>query len=280
MSSDDGDERPPRSAPSAAVSWLRRHLEALRGREIGLRAVRCGTDRLFADTVDRYAAALTWAHGLRDGAAQRLIAREVVPRMVAVDVGANLGCYTLALARRVGVDGRVYALEPDARCFELLSRAVGGGRCIQVEPRQLAAGEYSGWATLYVADGDQGDHRVVPAAEERRTVTVRAVSLDDLLADVPRVDFVKLSAQGAEVSVLRGLRATLSRHPKMCVLCTVSPALLERAGAGADALFGPLQAAGFAPHVLRRDGTPEPVRAAVAWSMARAAGRVQIYFKQ
>jgi len=278
MSAPSGEHHP--SAASSPSAWVRRRVDALRAREIGIRAVRWGTDRLFADTVDRYAAALTWAHGLRDRAAQRLIAREVVPRMVAVDVGANLGCYTLALARRVGVDGRVFALEPEAHCFALLSRAVGGGRCIQVEPRQVAAAEYSGWATLYVAGGDQGDHRVVPAAEERRSVTVRAVSLDDLLADAPRVDFVKLSAQGAEVSVLRGLRRTLSRQRDVRLLCTVSPALLERAGAGADALFGPLQEAGLAPHLLRRDGTAAAVRAAEAWSMARAAGRVQLYFRR
>jgi FkbM family methyltransferase len=273
----DGQPRPASASP---FTWVRRRVATLRARAIAIRSVEVGSDRLFADTVDRYAAALAWKHGWRDAAAQRLIAREIGPRMVAVDVGANLGCYTLALARRVGIDGRVYALEPEAHCFELLCRATGGDRCVQVDARQVAVGEYSGWTTLYVSAADYGDHRVVPAAEGRRAITVRAVSLDDLLADAPRVDFIKLTVQGAEVSALRGLRRTLAGQPDLRLLCTVSPALLERAGAPADALFGPLQSAGLAPHCLRPDGTPERVHPTVAWSMARAAGRLLLYFRR
>jgi FkbM family methyltransferase len=199
--------------------------------------------------------------------------------MVAVDVGANVGCYTVGLARCVGTQGRVYALEPETRCFELLGRAVGAARCAQVELRQVAAADYSGWTTLYVSDVDQGDHRIVPAAVERRTVTVRAVSLDDVLADAEHVDFIKLSVQGAEVAALRGLRRTLQRNPGLRLLCTISPLLLERAGAGADAVFDPLVDAGWSPHQVRRDGTTELVDPRVAWSLARARGRLLLYFR-
>jgi FkbM family methyltransferase len=266
-------------APSVRIG-LRCYLDRLRGRDIGIRFVTVGGDRLFVDSPDRYAAALAWKLGWRDGAARRLIGREVGPGMVAVDVGANIGWYTLALARRVGAGGRVVALEPEARCFELLRRAVGGGRCSQVEPRQIAAGDYSGWTTLYVSDTDQGDHRVIPAPEERRQQTVRAVNLDDLLADAPRIEFVKLAVQGAEVAVLRGMRRTLACHPDLRLLCAVSPALLERAGAAADALFEPLRDAGLVPHHLRHNGTAEPIHPAAAWSLARVTGSAMLYFRR
>jgi len=210
-----------------------------RARDIGIRSVRIGSDRVFVDSVDRYLAAWARKLRLRGAAVQRLIARELAADMIAVDVGANVGWHTLALARRVGVGGRVVALEPEPRAFELLGRAVW--RWPHIEARQLAAADYSGWATLYVAPVDQGDHCIVPSGEERQRVTVRAVSLDDVLADLPRVDFVKVSAGGAEVMVLRGLRRTLATHGGVGVLCAVSPALLERAGAGADALFAPLR---------------------------------------
>ncbi|MGH7787985.1 MAG: FkbM family methyltransferase, partial [Candidatus Binatia bacterium] len=226
---------------AALRALLRRQWRALRRRPIGLRAVAVGPDRVFADSVDRYVAALAWKLGLRDGPARRLIGREVQAGMVAVDVGANLGWYSLALARRVGAEGRVYAIEPEPGNVELLTRALGGGRLPQVEIRQVAAADYSGWMTLYLGESDRGDHRIFPAAGERRRLTVRAVSLDDLLAAAPRVDLIKLSVQGAEVSVLRGLRQTLARQPDLRLLCSVAPALLARAGAGADALFGPLR---------------------------------------
>jgi hypothetical protein len=144
--------------------------------------------------------------------------------------------------------------------------------------RQVAAADYSGWMTLYLSAVDRGDHRIFQPAEDRRVVTVRAVSLDDLLADEARVDFVKLSVQGAEVSVLRGLRRTLARNPGLRLLCAVNPALLARAGAGCDALFEPLRDAGWMPHRLAADGTPEPVHASVLWSKALARGREMALF--
>jgi FkbM family methyltransferase len=269
-----------RAALTRAVDWLRRRSDEWRARDIGIRQVTVGPDRLFVDTLDRYAAVLGWKTGLRDGGVRRLIAREVSPGMVAVDVGANVGCYTVGLARRVGTQGRVYALEPEGRCFELLGRAVGANRCAQVELRQVAAADYSGWTTLYVSDVDQGDHRIVPAAAERRIVTVRAVSLDDLLADAERVDFVKLAVQGAEVAALRGLRRTLQRNPDLRLLCAISPPLLERAGAGADAVFDPLADAGWLPHQVRGDGTTQPIDPRLAWSLARARGRLLLYFRR
>lgn len=264
---------------AAARAFLRRHWRALRRRPIGLRAVAIGPDRVFVDSVDRYAAAVAWKLGLQDAPARRLIEREVQAGMVAVDVGANLGWYSLALARAVGTEGRVYAVEPEPGNVELLSRALGGGRFPQVEIRQVAAADYSGWMTLYLGDSDRGDHRIFPAAAERRQLTVRAVSLDDLLAAAPRVDLIKLSVQGAEVSVLRGLRQTLARQPDLRLLCTVSPALLARAGAGPDALFEPLRAAGLIAHRITADGRAEPVHDTVVWSTARARGRLMVYFR-
>ena len=269
------------SEPAAlARVRLQRAVARLRERDIGVRFVTVGAQRVFVDSLDRYAAALAWKLRWRDGPVQRLIAREVEPGMTAVDVGANVGWYTLALARQVGPRGRVLALEPDARCFELLRRGIAGNRCAHVEARLVAAAEYSGWTTLYRSAADLGDHRLVPAAEERPAHTVRGVSLDELLADAPRIDFVKLAVQGAEVSVLRGLRQTLARHPELRVLCAVAPSLLERAGASAAALFDPLRSAGLQPHQIGRAGAAEPIHPADAWSLARAVGRVMLYFRR
>ncbi len=246
-------------------------------RDIGVRAVTIGLDRLYVDSIDRYLAAWARKLGLRGTPVRRLLTRQLAAGMVAVDVGANVGWLTPAMARQVGTTGRVFALEPDARAFELLSRAVW--RWPQIEARQVAAADYSGWATLYLAAVDQGDHRIVAPLEERRRVTVRAVSLDDMLADVPRVDFIKLAAAGAEVIVLRGLRRTLARQPPPRVLCAVSPRLLERAGASAEALFTPFADVGLVPHRVMPDGSAQPITPALAWSLAQSRGKALVYFQ-
>ena len=102
----------------------------------------------------------------------------------------------------------------------------------QVELRQVAAADHSGWMTLYLATGDRGDHRILPAEEERALVTVRAVALDDLLAEEERVSLVVIDVRGAEASVLRGMRTTLARRPAPKILCTCVTGVAAPRGSG------------------------------------------------
>lgn len=270
------DPHHPADAVAAARDWWRRQA----GRDVGVRAVALGADAVYPDTLDGWLTSQAWRLGLRDGGAQRLIGREMPVGGTAVDVGAYLGWYSVALARRAGITGRVVALEPDGGNFDLLTRAVGAGRFPQIEARQVAAAEYSGWTSLYLAAGDRADHRIVPAGEERRLRTVRAVSLDDLAADLARLDFLKIAVQGAEVSVLRGARRALAAHADVAILCRVAPALLARAGAGAGALFEPLAALGFTPHRVERDGRAVRTPAASLWAEAQARGHVAVFFRR
>jgi FkbM family methyltransferase len=264
------------SSAAPQDAWLARAA----AREIGLRAVHVGGGWLFPDTLGDYLRVWAWRLGQRDAGPRRWIARAVQPGMAAVDVGAHLGAYTLALAQAVGPSGRVLALEPDAHNFDLLTRAAPRWRLPQVDARLLAAADYTGWTTLHRSPTDPADHRIVSAAVDRQRVTVRAVCLDELLADWPRVDVVKLAVQGVEVLALRGLRRTLADHPELRLLCTIAPALLERSGAAADALFEPLAELGLRPHILRRDGSAEPVHPTVAWGMANAQRRLVVLFSR
>ena len=273
---------PPRSSPfpadalDAARLWWRRQ----GSRDVGVRFVPVGADAVYPDTVDGWLTAQAWRLGLRDGGAQRLIAREMPVGGLAVDVGAYLGWYSVALARRAGVTGRVIALEPEQSNFDLLTRAVGGGRFPQIDARQVAAAEYSGWTSLYVATADRSDHRIVPAVEDRTMRTVRAVSVDDLVADAERLDFLKICVQGAEVSVLRGARRSLERHPALRILCAVAPELLTRAGSSAAALFEPLADRGFDPYRLERDGSAVRTHPTALWAEAQARGRLLVLFRR
>jgi FkbM family methyltransferase len=242
------------------------------------RAIRVGADRVYVDSADRAVQALTWKLGLRDRAERMLIARAVRPGMVAVDVGANVGLYTLELAHRVGPQGRVYAVEPEARTFKLLSRTLSEAGLSMVEMRQVAAADRPGWMSLYLSALDRGDHRVFPDAQERTATPVRAVTLDDVLADEKHVDFVFVDVCGAEAAVLRGMRRTLERSAKIRVLCTVSPELLRRGGAGADMLFAPLRDAGLAAHLVQAQGMTPPIDESAAWSRAVARHHIRLYF--
>ncbi len=257
-----------------------RLFRAVRQHRIDERTIRVGTDRFYVDSVDRLLGALAWKFGLSGAGERALIEREVRPGMVAVDVGASIGLLTLRLARRVGPAGRVYALEPEPRNFHLLSRAVADAALTQVSVHQAAAADRRGWIPLYVSAVNAGDHRTFESDGPRQMVSVLGIGLDDLLATEGHVDIVKISACGAEASVLRGLHRTIARNPDLRILCVVRPDLLRRAGVGAAAFFSPLTAAGFVPHQIARDGRFAPIHPAMAWSTAVADGRVSLYFRR
>ncbi len=261
------------------MNALARLLAALNRLPLGECPVRVDGDRLYAASPDRLLAALAWKTGLRERAERRLIAREVKPGMVAVDVGANLGVHTLALARAVGPAGCVHALEPEPANFRLLARAVTEAGAKQVTLHRVAAAAQAGEMDLHLSAVNRGDHRLHPDAAARARLRVPVVVLDELLAGEPHVDFVKIDVQGAEVAVVRGLERTLSRNRAVGVLCELSPELLRQAGTDAEVLFALLRARGLRPHRVGRDGTCAPVDEADALGAAEAAGYVNFYFR-
>ena len=261
------------------MSLLEGLLAALNRLPLGERAVRVDGDRLYAASPDRLLAALAWKTGLRERAERRLIGREVKPGMVAVDVGANLGVHTLALAHAVGPAGRVHALEPDPANFRLLARAVAEASAVQVTLHGAAAAARAGEMDLHLSAVNRGDHRLHPDTATRARVRVPVVVLDELLAGEPHVDFVKIDVQGAEVAVVRGLERTLARNRAVGVLCELSPGLLRQAGSDAEVLFALFRAGGLRPHRLGRDGTYTPVDEADALGAAEAAGYLNFYFR-
>jgi FkbM family methyltransferase len=245
---------------------------------IGERAVPCHGHRLYADTLDRLVAAIGWSTGLMARRERLLLERLLRPGMVAVDVGANIGFHTLVMARAVGATGRVYAIEPEPRNFRLLERAVREARYGHVRLSRAAAGDRRGQVPLHLAAANRGDHRTVAAAERRERIMVDAVVLDDLLSAEPRVDLLKIDVQGSEPAVLRGLARTLGRSTGVRVLCELSPDLIRRGGADAEAFFTPLRAQGLAPHAIGAGGRTAPLAERAAWAVAEVAGYEMFLF--
>ena len=146
--------------------------------------------------------------------------------MTVVDVGAHHGLYTLLASKCVGWNGRVVAIEPSPRECARLRKHLQLNRCSNVELMACAAGENVGEANLYVVDRfNDGCNSLRPPAtsEPIKTVRVKVRRLDDILSDleITKVDFVKLDAEGAELSVLYGALKLLNRKNRPAMLVEV-----------------------------------------------------------
>ncbi len=167
-----------------------------------------------------------------------------------IDVGANLGWYTVVMARQVGEKGVVVAFEPEPRNFELLTRNVNengfANRC-KLFPTALL--DRAGQCTMEKSHNNFGDHRVRVAPPEnfrnyyceleRQEIKVNAESLDVVLRKSAlggkKVRLLKMDAQGSEVSIMRGAKRTLEKTE--CVITEFWPYGLYRAGHSADDFY-------------------------------------------
>lgn len=185
------------------------------------------------------------------------------PGALVVDVGANLGFFTVRFARWVGPGGRVVAVEPEAghvaRLVARLRRREMDGR-VTVVP--AAATNSVGRTHLVINQLHPMDHRIGAAGVE-----VAAVTVDSVVDGDPRpVTLIKVDVQGAEQLVLDGARQTIARH-RPALFVEVDPAALERFGTSAAGLLADVEHLGYRAHFLTRAG----VSAAVdAGTVARA----------
>jgi FkbM family methyltransferase len=140
--------------------------------------------------------------------------------MVAFDVGANVGYYTLLLARGVGPKGRVTAFEPNPANVARLKEHLRLNKIDNVEIVEAAVSDTTGTAFL---SGEGATGKL-----SQTGTPIQTLQLDNY----PRPDFIKMDIEGGETAALRGSRKILAeRHAVWFIAvhgpaCTETPALL------------------------------------------------------
>lgn len=197
----------------------------------------------------------------------RLLAQLVRPGMTVLDIGAHVGYYAGRFARQVGESGRVIAVEPHPRTFEVLCANVA--RFGNVTPARVAVAEAAGEAELFdylmmsasgslhydeslreLQKAHLGERDIAPRIHEDfplQTYRVRTVPVDDLLDEVGirRVDVVKMDIEGAEMGALRGMRRTLAQSPGLQLVMEYNPQALMAFGFAPLAALDEVLAMGF-----------------------------------
>jgi FkbM family methyltransferase len=150
--------------------------------------------------------------------------------MTILDLGANIGYYTLLFARGVQDFGRVYAFEPESFNFRLLTANVRGNGYTNVTLVRKAVCDLDGDVTLYrgVCSGEHSicfDNVLRHAGSE----VVRATTLDRFTEHLDGVHMIKMDIQGAEGKAIRGGERLLTeQHP--ILFLEISPHLLRFVG--------------------------------------------------
>ena len=183
--------------------------------------------------------------GSWEGGYTRAIQRILEPGMVVLDVGANIGWYTLMCAHAVGPTGRVHAFEPVPEEVDRLRRNVRLNALSQVSVHEVAVSDAVG-VTCIGETRDAGATWVGEGDREVRTTTLDAFVDRQRLS---RVDFVKMDIEGAEVLALRGAQRLL-RELRPRLMVEVEPKPLSRFGFRPGDVLDALRRADYSLHCL------------------------------
>ena len=210
------------------------------------RQVRVWGSRLQSITFDRYLYLHLHCAGWMGREEKDFFERRIHPGMHVLDIGANLGLYTVLFSRLVGESGWVTAIEPDPELFETLKTNCQINSLSNVTLYNVAAGSSSSVGVLARSLVNAGDSRMSPghASELRRSVEVRVVTIDEIAAG-ERVDFIKIDVQGWEGEVIRGMHQVLTYNPAVQIRFEYWPYGLRAAGSDPIALLGALENYGF-----------------------------------
>ena len=185
-----------------------------------------------APTFDRWL--YLWMHRLgrmgREEAA--FFPRVIRPGMHVADVGANLGLYSLLLARCTGPAGRVYSFEPDALMASTLRENLALNHVVHAEVFACAVGAANGQAVLQRNAVNSGDNRLgltTGTALHSEQTSVPVCALHDALQG-RRLDFIKMDVQGWEGEALRGVAGLLEANAGLQIYFEFWPHGLRRAG--------------------------------------------------
>jgi len=133
---------------------------------------------------------------------------------VALDIGANIGTHTLALAGLVGPQGLVFAFEPQRIVFQTLCANIALNSLDNVHCINAAVGASPGTLKLFDADpnvpNNFGGVRVAMLAGAPGAAPVERLKLDDFL-EIDQLKLVKIDVEGMEADVLRGASRILAR---------------------------------------------------------------------
>jgi FkbM family methyltransferase len=202
---------------------------------------------------------------------------------VFLDVGANIGYYSLLASQIVGAHGQVHAFEPIPQNVVALRRTMLLNGITNIVVNQLAVGARPGSLDLFVSDheaGSSGWASIVPSRRRSKVVTVERTAIDHYLRSrsISQVSLVKLDIEGGELDAFKGMRSLLGQPHAPDLLCEVNPHLLEKLGRESHDLTRFIAERGYALHrvessTLKPIGSDQEITKLVNLFCTKAPGR-------
>lgn len=203
--------------------------------------------------------------GVYDSMTGKILSEALREGSRCLDIGANVGYFTLLMGRAVGESGKVTAFEPDRVNRRLLqSNIENNGMCGRVDVKPVALGNDTGAAKVHLCETNPGDHRTYrPIGESRECYDVEMIRLDDIGEELGAFDVVKMDVQGYEGYVLEGGRNVFNAQPNITMVMEFCPQMLRDSVYGDDDMVTLIEHMGFSLFLMKptiREISPDGLR--------------------
>lgn len=190
-----------------------------------------------------------------------VLQRELKPDSVLVDIGANMGWFTL-LAASLTPHGKVIAIEPNWANVQLVYRSLlqNEFRHVTLYPCAVTADP-----TLLELQHTRSNGRVATPTEVSQWVEYsQGIRLDDLLAAEPKIDVIKMDIEGHEPIALKGMQNILRQHHPILLTEFHPHAIQTNANADPSDYLDALLGLGYELSVIEPAGQTRPMPDATA----------------
>jgi len=208
--------------------------------------------KMYLDLSDRVHSESLYTTGIWEKNEAACFMKHIHSGMIVIDIGANVGYYSLLAAEKVGVSGRVFAFEPEPSRHGLLEKNIQADGCKQVVSVQKAISNKTGTARLYLDPRhNPGDHRLYDSNDGRDSIVVETVRLDDFFKDKDSpIHSIKMDIQGGEMAALEGMGDIIKRNDDLIILTEFWPEGMRKCGFSPIEFLNTLVAKGFHLHIV------------------------------
>ncbi len=201
------------------------------------------------DAMDR----IIYYRGVHERLETKLCRCIIRPGFTCLDVGANLGYYTLLLAKLTNGIGEVHAFEPSPEETERLRRNVSMNPFNNIKIHSVALSNFTG--KIGITERRKGGNTRIAASPHETHLEIDCVTLDEFASSegIDNIRFIKIDVEGAEVKFLEGGLNTISRF-KPVMIIELNPRALDRFGNRISEISELLEKRQYHLYTLSRQG--------------------------
>ncbi|WP_420641999.1 FkbM family methyltransferase [Candidatus Leptofilum sp.] len=183
--------------------------------------------QIFVRINDLYIGGVIAKYGVYEPNVTLIVKELIQPGMTFLDIGANIGYYSMLVAAKVTDKGRVLAFEPIAENRDLFAKSMEVNKFQNMELFPYAVSDSEHTVSLEMG-GRTSNSRITSAAEaNKNNLQAQTVVLDTFLSELTALDMIKMDIEGAEFLALNGMSSLVSRY-KPHIITEFSPGLIPK----------------------------------------------------